>query len=191
MTSTRKRAVSTAGPSRATLAERKLLGSRTFAGTTAPLGPRDSKPHRARLLALLSLSGLLLLAACLEDLAAAPSLTEPVDRIPLGFPRDFPVLVDTGGNGAGDRLTGFGAPRSQRSDRRPVVLIHGNGTPAQEIWRHYYHWLLESGYSAGDIWVGTVVLISGANYGLGSAMGDPDVFARYVLPHLTGADVHN
>jgi len=77
---------------------------------------------------------------------------ESVAPVQLGFPDDFPTLVDSGGHGTGEVLMGFGGPRSDRSDHRPVVLLHGNGTQAQEIWKHYYVWLLDAGYAPGDVW---------------------------------------
>ena len=95
---------------------------------------------------------------CAAFLVFAPNACSVRDNggviapVPLGFPDDFPALVDCGGRGAGGVLTGFGGARTDRSNHRPVVLLHGNGTPAQEIWKHYSAWLLEAGYAPGDIW---------------------------------------
>jgi pimeloyl-ACP methyl ester carboxylesterase len=92
----------------------------------------------------------LLLLSCVRP--EETTLSQPQASVPLGLPDDFPVLVDAGGDDTGDPITGFGGSRDERTTRRPVILIHGNGTPAQDIWPHYEHWLRERGYGRGDIW---------------------------------------
>ncbi len=101
---------------------------------------------------LLTAAFILTLGACARSAGSISRFTEPDAELPLGFPADFPALTDSGGNGAGEQTTGFGGSRDDRSAKRPVILIHGNGTPAQEIWRHYRQWLLDSGYRSGDVW---------------------------------------
>ena len=51
-----------------------------------------------------------------------------------GYPGDFPVLMDSGGFGAGEPIQGFGGNTSTNQacnraalQHRPVVLVHGNG----------------------------------------------------------------
>ncbi len=89
------------------------------------------------------------------------------------FPTDFPVLEDEGGLGAGNPITGFGGDISinrrqhrsllANSDKRPVVLLHGNGSPS-DIWKRVlwpgtddpgysvYDGLRDAGYDDAHIW---------------------------------------
>ena len=89
-----------------------------------------------------------------------------------GFPPDFPLIMDTGGQGAGSYLYGNGGNTSldktgnraeiQSSSKRVVILIHGNaGT--HKYWTNngiaygrpyisFRNLLLNNGYSEALIW---------------------------------------
>ena len=79
-----------------------------------------------------------------------------------GFPGDFPELVDSGGFGEGETLTGFGGYTSGDRDcnrarvvRRPVVLLHGNGATASHAAfgvRAIADRLYEEGYDEAEVW---------------------------------------
>ncbi|BBM85175.1 alpha/beta fold hydrolase [Candidatus Uabimicrobium amorphum] len=79
-----------------------------------------------------------------------------------GFPKDFPQLYDSGGNGYGSALSGFGGNHSldregnrKAISKNPVILLHGNGGNA-----HHPQWgmlklrsfLKEKGYNHSEIW---------------------------------------
>ena len=82
-----------------------------------------------------------------------------------GFPVDFPVLDDTGGLGAGTKLTGFGGftdkdrgfniKEARANGKRPVILIHGN---SQNVYSqlcgmiYMRDFLKKEGYNDAQIW---------------------------------------
>ncbi len=80
----------------------------------------------------------------------------------LTLPEDFPELIDQGGLGKGEVLTGFGGIASadrltnkKAVKRRPVIFVHGNGAHAlDEKWggTHWRQFLLDNGYNAAEIW---------------------------------------
>ena len=79
-----------------------------------------------------------------------------------GFPGDFPELIDTGGFGEGEILTGFGgythgnrACNRERVSRRPIILLHGNGSTATNTSfgvGEINERLREEGYGSAEIW---------------------------------------
>ncbi|THB64448.1 MAG: hypothetical protein D6B26_04955, partial [Spirochaetaceae bacterium] len=102
----------------------------------------------------------------------APTGDQALQNKPA-FPADFPVITDQGGLGKGSAIGGFGGSTEldreqhrkeiQASGRRPVVLIHGNGTPSV-VWQDAV-WpgsepvdfsiqkgLKEAGYPDSHIW---------------------------------------
>jgi len=88
-----------------------------------------------------------------------------------GFPGDFPEITDSGGNGAGEIVLGFGGDDTINREgnrravvQRPVILLHGNGATAtfggslgggttpvfgMETIRDR---LLENGYVTAEVW---------------------------------------
>lgn len=79
-----------------------------------------------------------------------------------GYPGDFPELTDRGGFGAGEVVIGFGGDDTTDRDgnraqlqRRPVILLHGNGTTATHDnfgMTHMRTMLLDAGYAAAEVW---------------------------------------
>ncbi len=79
-----------------------------------------------------------------------------------GYPGDFPELTDSGGFGAGEIIAGFGGDDTTDRNgnraqlvRRPVVLIHGNGTTATNDtfgMIHVRDMLNAAGYVDAEIW---------------------------------------
>ena len=79
-----------------------------------------------------------------------------------GFPSDFPELVDSGGSGIGEMISGFGGDttRGCAGNRaalahRPVVLLHGNGVHATNDnfgMAHIAAMLHHAGYVDAEIW---------------------------------------
>jgi pimeloyl-ACP methyl ester carboxylesterase len=79
-----------------------------------------------------------------------------------GFPSDFPVLVDSGGTGAGQVIAGFGGDTTRGCagnraalTRRPVVLLHGNGVHATNDnfgMAKVAKMLRQAGYVDAEIW---------------------------------------
>jgi pimeloyl-ACP methyl ester carboxylesterase len=80
----------------------------------------------------------------------------------LTFPKDFPVIIDQGGLGKGDAITGFGGISGGKQNenrlaisRRPVIFVHGNAGNALHkrwgglTWRDF---LLKQGYNEAEIW---------------------------------------
>lgn len=131
--------------------------------------------------ALLTSVFAILLSALLISCGNGKEGSNNPEAVELGFPPDFPALVERGGEDFGELLTGFGglSGGNRRENRRaltgrtPVVLLHGNGTPAQEIWKYYEPWLEEAGYGKADVWA--------VNYlGEGGGAESPDSFRNNI-----------
>ena len=94
-------------------------------------------------------------------------------KIAAQFPADFPLIVDAGGLGNGNPIGGFGGDQNmnrsqhrqaiQESGSRPIILIHGNGTPSiiwkEAVWPEaeqtgfsVYQGLQQAGYGNTHIW---------------------------------------
>jgi len=79
-----------------------------------------------------------------------------------GYPGDFPELTDSGGFGAGEIIAGFGGnDTTDRTGnratiaRRPVIMLHGNGTNATSDtfgMTHMRDMLIAAGYNAAELW---------------------------------------
>jgi pimeloyl-ACP methyl ester carboxylesterase len=103
--------------------------------------------------------------ADLTDLSSPPS-----DKL-WRYPKDFPRLIDRGGNGKGELMIGFGGDVTQDRQgnraalkKRPVILVHGNTASAygSSLAKKGGAWdtgmlvlndnLRQAGYDASEIW---------------------------------------
>ncbi len=95
--------------------------------------------------------------------------TPQVSSLSLGYPSDFPAIIDSGGQGTGTYIKGFGGDTTtdksgnqaiiSSSGKRVVILIHGNGSSADRTWDNevltgfaYRKGLKDAGYPDACIW---------------------------------------
>lgn len=115
-----------------------------------------------------------------------------------GFPGDFPELYDMGGFGAGEVIVGFGgdtttdrAGNRAALSRRPVVLLHGNGTTTfNESFGmlDVAQRLRDAGYADAEIWapsyLGQGVSIAETPTPHRTNIGDVRAFIDAVIEYL-------